>query len=268
MATGVYKAIKKDASTYYRISITYRSKHISLGSCSDYDTACNIYKEAKRILRYPKKYFVNPDKRTCGYKSMHISLDKFIVLVNFRDTGIYIKTPIYLSKNSFLYFLSEHTVLKFSIDDLFYYSNHTIQVRGGYYFVSDYGMQTSILSRYGIRSHSVKGIDYIFKNGDELDYRYENILVINQYTGVSQIQKNGRTFYKAKIHINGDYIVGIYNNENEAAMAYNKAVELVSKKFKKNYTTNYIEGLSNVEYAALYNSVRLKKTFREYVEKL
>jgi hypothetical protein len=51
-------------------------------------------------------------------------------------------------------------------------------------------------------------------------------------------------------------------------MAYNKAVELVTKKLDKNYAKNYIEGLSSVEYAALYNSVRLKKTFRDYVEKL
>ncbi len=33
--------------------------------------------------------------------------------------------------------------------------------RGGYYFVNDYGMQTSILSRFGV-SHSVKaGIMYL-----------------------------------------------------------------------------------------------------------
>lgn len=37
--------------------------------------------------------------------------------------------------------------------------------RGGYYFVNDYGMQTSILSRFGVRSHSVKGRDYVFKMG-------------------------------------------------------------------------------------------------------
>ena len=62
--------------------------------------------------------------------------------------------------------------------------------RGGYYFVNDYGMQTSILSRFGVRSHSAKGRDYVFKNGDTHDYRYENILVINKYNGVSQFTKN------------------------------------------------------------------------------
>lgn len=268
MEKGIYHARKKDNTPYYRVSITYKSKHISLGSTSDLDTAKAIYSEAKRILKYPKKYFVDPDKKNTGYKNMHISLDKYIVLTNFRDNGIYIKTPIYLQKKSFLYFLSESVILTFSIDDLFYYSNHTIQTRGGYYFVSDYGMQTSILSRYGIKNHSVKGTDYIFKNGDDHDYRYENVYVVNKYVGVSQIEKNGRIVFKTKIHINGLYTVGIYSSENEAAMAYNKAVELVTKKLDKNYAKNYIEGLSSVEYAALYNSVRLKKTFRDYVEKL
>jgi len=268
MATGIFNAVKKDNTPYYRVSITYKSKHISLGSSEDLETAKAIYKEATRILKHPKKYFVNPDKKTCGYKDMHISLNKFISLANFRDNGIYIKTPIYLSNKSFIYFLTENIVLTFSIDDLFYYSNHSIQKRGGYYFVSDYGMQTSILSRYGIKSHSVKGVDYRFKNGDELDYRYENLLVVNKYIGVNQFEKKGRKLYKTKIHIKGDYTVGVYNSENEAAMAYNKAVELVSKKINKNFNKNYIEGLSNVEYAALYNSVRLKKNFRDYVEKL
>lgn len=268
MATGIYKTFKKDKSPYYRVSITYKNKHISLGSSEDLETAKAIYKEATRILRYPKKYFVNPDKKTSGYKLMHISLAKYISLVNFRDNGIYIKTPIYLAKNSFIYFLSENVILTFSIDDLFYYSNHTIQARGGYYFVADYGLQTSILSRYGVKGHSIKGKDYIFKNGDELDFRYENLQVINKYNGVSQFEKNGRIFYKTKIHINGDFIVGVYNTEAEAALAYNKAVSLLENKLDKNYSKNYIEGLSNVEYAAIYNSIRLKKNFRDYVEKL
>lgn len=268
MATGIYKAYKKDNSPYYRVSITYKSKHISLGSSDNYETANAIYKEAKRILKYPNKYFVNPDKKSSGFNSMHISLAKYISLVNFRDNGIYIKTPIYLSKNSFIYFLSENVILTFSIDDLFYYSNHTIQARGGYYFVADYGMQTSILSRYGIKAHAIKGKDYIFKNGDDHDFRYENVQVINKYNGVSQFEKNGRIFYRTKIHINGDFLVGIYNSETEAALAYNKAISLLENKTDINYSKNYVDGLTNVEYAAIYNSIRLKKNFRDYVDKL
>lgn len=73
--------------------------------------------------------------------------------MNFRDNGVYIKTPIYLRRNYFEYFLSPTLILKFDIDDLFYYSSHRIQKRGGHLFVSDYGMQYNILSRYGIKSH-------------------------------------------------------------------------------------------------------------------
>lgn len=73
--------------------------------------------------------------------------EKIIILLNFRDNGLYFKNPIYLRKGYFSYFLSEHEELKFDIDDLFYYSSHKIQKRQGHLFVSDYGMQYSILSR-------------------------------------------------------------------------------------------------------------------------
>ena len=35
MSTGVYQTSKKDGSLYYRASLTYHAKHISLGSSSD-----------------------------------------------------------------------------------------------------------------------------------------------------------------------------------------------------------------------------------------
>ena len=46
--------------------------------------------------------------------------EKIIILLNFRDNGLYFKNPIYLRKGYFSYFLSEHEELKFDIDDLFY----------------------------------------------------------------------------------------------------------------------------------------------------
>ena len=152
------------------------------------------------------------------------------------------------------------------IRDSFYYSHHTIMCRGGYYFVNDYGMQTSILSRFGVRSHSVKGRDYVFKNGDTHDYRYENILVVNKYNGVSQFTKNGRIMYRTRIHINGDYILGEFSSEAEAAIAYNKAVDMLSGLVNITYTPNYIEGISSVEYASLYHNIILSKNFRNYVK--
>ena len=40
---GVYTAKKKDGSQYYRASLTYRNKHISLGSHNDMKKAHEIY---------------------------------------------------------------------------------------------------------------------------------------------------------------------------------------------------------------------------------
>ncbi len=42
---------KKDNSIYYRASITYRRKHISLGSFDTEDSANRAYEEADRLLR-------------------------------------------------------------------------------------------------------------------------------------------------------------------------------------------------------------------------
>lgn len=199
--------------------------------------------------------------------SIDFPYSKFISLINFRDNGIYIKTPIYLCNKAFLYFLEPGNTLIFSIDDLFYYSHHTIMCRGGYYFVNDYGMQTSILSRFGIRSHSVKGKDYIFRNNDEHDFRYENVCVVNKYNGVSQdCKKSGRIMFQSRIHINGDFIIGTYGTEYEAAIAYNKAADMLEPVFPVSYTRNYIEDISHITYAAAYNSVKISKRVIEYVK--
>ena len=39
--------------------------------------------------------------------------------LNFRDSGIYIKTPIYLEKRFFTYYYSKSCHFKFDVDDLF-----------------------------------------------------------------------------------------------------------------------------------------------------
>ena len=44
MLPGVYLATKKDGTVYYRSSITYRSKHISLGSFSTEEDAHCAYR--------------------------------------------------------------------------------------------------------------------------------------------------------------------------------------------------------------------------------
>ena len=48
--TGVYTARKKDGTIYYRSSVTFMNKHISLGSFDSFDIANKVYNESKFIL--------------------------------------------------------------------------------------------------------------------------------------------------------------------------------------------------------------------------
>lgn len=256
---GVFKAVKKDGTFYYRTSITYRGKHISLGSFDDPSSAARCFHDAQAIL-YSSECIddYKPEEHV-------ISFDKWVSLINYRDTGMYFKTPIYLFKKYFFYYLSKERALKFDADDLFYYSNHSIMVRNGYLFVADYGMQVNILSRYGIRSHAVEGRDYIFANGDNNDFTYKNIVIINRYYGVERTMRHGRTLYRARIHINGNYIIGYYDNEETAAIAYNKAADTLKKKgVNKKFPENYIENISTIEYAKIYNSIKISNKLRDY----
>lgn len=258
MLQGVFKAYKKDSTKYYRASVTFMNKHVSLGSFDDETQANRAYNEAKEVLY--------GDKTIADYEEgMSLDFKKWVTLVNYRDNKMYIKTPIYLQNKYFEYYLSQDVALKFDVDDLFYYSNHAIMTRDGYMFVADYGMQINILSRYGIKNHAVEGRDFRFSNGDSHDYRYGNIIIINKYHGVTRVEEDGRVFYKAKIHVIGDYVVGLYNSEIEAAIAYNKAADLVNKSgFQKDFPENYIEELTAIEYASVYNRVNISKKIREF----
>lgn len=249
---GVFSAQKKDGTTYYRSSITYRRKHISLGSFSKMEDAGKCYEEAAALLKDTSLTVLHYSKHS------KIPFDKWVCLINFRDNHIYFPTPIYLRPTFFYYFLSPSLELKFDKDDLFYYSNKTIMKRNGHLFVADYGMQINILNRYGIKNYSVLNRDYRFLNGDTTDFRYSNIEIINRYNGVLKVNKNGKESYKAKIHVRGDYIVGYYETETEAAIAYNKAIDILQKAGStKKYTPNFIEGVSNADYAHIYLALKI-----------
>ena len=126
-------------------------------------------------------------------------------------------------------------------------------------------MQVNILSRYGIKSFGVPGRDYLFVNGDPYDFRYENIKIINRYNGVLKEMKNGLPIYTAKIHINGDYIIGRYSTETEAAIAYNKAVKTLREKgVTTGFVTNYVTELTKEEYAKVYEGVKISKKIVNY----
>lgn len=252
---GVFLATKKSGEVYYRASITYKNKHISLGSFEAENQAHKAYMEATRIIGSSKLSIMD-------YKKKHkiLSFEKWVCLVNFRDNGMYFKNPIFLHPKYFDYYLEDDEPYKFDVDDLFYYSNHKIMKRGGHLFVADYGMQVNILNRYGIKNFAVPGKDYIFVNGDIKDFRYTNILIINRYMGVTKVLKAGRETYDCKIHINGDYLVGRYKTEKEAAIAYNKAVDVLKEKgITINYQTNYIDDMDGKEYNEKYNQVKISK---------
>ncbi len=256
---GVTPATKKDHTVYYRSSITFRGKHISLGSFADAQQAHMAYQEASAIL-------ADPDASIEKYHSSSpLSFEKRVCLINYRDNGIYIAHPIYIRPKMFYYYLSPDEILKFDVDDLFYYSSHKIMKRGGHLFVSDYGAQISISGRYGIKRYAIEGRDYRFKNGDPLDFRYSNIEILNRYHGVRRQDKNNHISYRALIHIKGNYLIGTYQTEVEAAVAYNKAVDLLRQKgIQKNYAVNFIDSVSPSEYAKIYKQVKISKRIMDY----
>lgn len=250
---GVYKAQKKNGEVYYRSSLTYRRKHISLGSYHNEFLAHQAYLTASRILSAQSALTLE------DYPSASVlSFEKWVILINFRDNGIYLGHPIYVKPKFFYYYLSPDCILKFDSDDLFYYSSHKIMRRGNHYFVADYGMQVSIPSRYGIKNYAVPGVDFRFRNGDSTDFRRENLEILNTYHGVRTIQKKDKYLYAVRIHINGYYRVGIYEDMVTAAIAYNKAVDVLHQNgLKKNYTMNYVDAVSPSQYAEIYSNLTI-----------
>ncbi len=259
---GVYTAQKKNGQVYYRASFTYKSKHISLGSFDNPEAAHRAYLSANLLVSDPRLGIEDYSEKEI------IPFEKWVVIVNFRDNNIYFPTPIYMRKRYFSYFLSPNEELKFSIDDLFYYSSHKIMKRGGHLFVADFGMQLSVSARYGIKPYSVKGRDYIHKNDDILDYRYENIEVMNTYHGVTYTTHYGKPVYKAAINIHGSFTIGHFHTALDAAIAYNKAIDcLKTLGIKKAFLSNYIDDIPASMYADIYSKINLPKSITEYTPK-
>ena len=256
--TGVYNSTLKDGTLSFRASITFNGKHIALGSFNDAKKASSVYQEAADVIR-------NTDYMIGSYSSsMNLPFEKYVSLINYRDKGMYIANPIYLEKKYFFYYLSPQRALKFDIEDLFYYSSHKIMQRGSHLFVADYGSQLSVLQRYGIKSYAVLGRDYHFANDDFNDFRYENIIILNRYHGVRQFAEKGFIKYKAVIHLKSNYVIGKYNSEAEAAIAYNKAADILIKNgIKKNFQQNYIEDMSASQYADIYIKLKISPKIYE-----
>lgn len=255
---GVYQTTLKDGTTSYRASMTYKNKHISLGSFPEENEAHEAYLMGNMILTTKQLQIHDYSKKSA------LSFEKWVSLVNLRDNGIYFSTPIYLQKSYFIYYLATDIELKFDLDDLFYYASHKIMQRNGHLFVADYGMQVSVPSRYGIKNYAIPGKDYIFINQDPYDFRYENIQILNTYYGVSTVQKKNETKYRARLHIRSYYLIGYYDSALEAAIAYNKAVDIVRKNgITKNYTINYIDEVPASVYADIYDKLSISDRIYE-----
>lgn len=258
-SSGTFQAKKKDGSIYFRASITYDNKHISLGSFSSKAEAHKAYLRAGKILNSHVSI-------ESAHKYKELSFEKKLSLINFRDNHVYFRNPIYMRKNFFEYYLEPDYILLFDIDDLFYYANHKIMRRGGHLFVADYGMQVTITGRYGIKPYAVLERDYRFINGNPHDFRYENIEILNSFHGVQCIERKGERFYRASIHINGNYALGDFPSAIDAAIAYNKAIDMLDKcGVHKNYSSNYIEGFNGSKYAQIYSELQLSPAFLSYL---
>lgn len=255
---GSFQATKKDGTIYYRSSITYKSKHISLGSFAADSDAHTAYLQAGSLIQDTT---LSLDHYT---SNSLLSFEKWVILINFRDNDMYFGTPIYVRPKFFYYYLTPKIRLIFDIDDLFFYASHKISRRGNHLFVADYGMQLSIHSRYGIKNYAVLNKDYRFINDDIHDYRYENIEILNPYHGVSFSALDSKKKYCAKLHLRGNYTIGYYETALEAAIAYNKAIDIVQKNgCRKKFSPNYMEGLSPSVYAEIYSKLKVSEKLFE-----
>lgn len=261
MIKGIFKSTKKDGSEYYRASIHRKGKKISLGSFATEEAAIKAYQEANMI--YQESMITIDNYRLFIRNLKH---EKAVCLINHRDNGIYIKTPIYLRSGYFSYYLKGTEEYKFDNEDLFYYSSHTIMQRGGHLFVNDYGSQYSLISRYGIISYGIPDRDFRFVNGDFRDYRYENILIINRYHGVRRKKTSSGYVYYVKIHINGEYSLGRFKDESIAAVCYNKGADAANAAgLPKNFMKNYIPEYTTEEYLKIYDEIELPQKYLDYI---
>ena len=245
---GVYEAKTKDGMSVYRSKISYNGKSVSLGTYETMEGANGAYNEAKKLYFDESlnidEVFLGDSIRE-GHKGRFLPSDKVVSILNHRDHNIYIKTPIYIRTGYISYYLRDGREMKFDMDELFYYSSHRILKRGESLYVN---------------------VDYTFVNGDELDFRSANVIVINRFFGVHRKEEiAGKPYYETKIHINGDYIIGRYKSDVRAAIAYNKAADYAKEHgLDKEFPQNYVDDISPREYADVYLELKLPKKFLEF----
>ena len=71
--------------------------------------------------------------------------------------------------------------------------------------------------------------------------------------------------YSVRIHVNGYYKVGVYDTVTEAAIAYNKAADILEKNgLRKNFLRNYVDGISPAAYAEIYSALSVSSKIVHY----
>ena len=272
---GAYLWKDKSGKIWYRSKISHKGVSVSLGSFATEEEANAACEEARmlyesdisidRVVLSDRQRKAHRDEN--GRRDCFLPGSKVVSIINHRDHHIYIKTPIYIRSSYFSYYLDDGTELKFDMDELFFYSSHRILKRGGCLYVNDLGMQIRLLDRYGIHNFSVAGRDYEFVDKDPCNMMSANILVINPYFGVQKKKAGPTYYYECSIHLNGDYLIGRFNDVVTAATAYNKAVDYARDHgMKKQFPENYIDGLSPRKYAEIYTSVELPDNFKSFFE--
>lgn len=247
-------AVSNKTPPQYRLYYPYHKHKIYIGLYDLEETALAALSLIESIMAQDAVPFSlqNP-------KSPNESLlpsKKYISLLNLRDNGILIHNPIYIYKDYFKYYLSQSTVLTFDMRDLLFFSTNKIYQRGNYFYTKNTFMQTNLLSRYGIAPHSKLGVHYHFKNNNPYDLRRENLEITSHYKGVITTTRQGNTIYITKIFNQKTIVVGHYKTENDAAIAYNKACDILQGTgVMREYARNELPFLTHTEYLEIYNSI-------------
>lgn len=236
----------------YRVYYMYQSKKIYIGIYETSEKAQEVYAWVDTKM---SSGFSLED-----YLGSPIAFDKFITLLNFKNNGAYFSVPIYIFPDHFKYYLSEDFYMIFSLKDLFFISNYKIHKRGQYLYINIGTRQENLLKRFGISNHATYGVDYLMHNGNRYDLRRENIHILNHYKGVQYEDKYHTKTYVARIRTTQYLVIGHYDSELLAAIAYNKAVDYLEKSSSScSYEKNEFPFLTRQEYQSLYDKVEVSK---------
>ncbi|MGL4798730.1 MAG: hypothetical protein ACRCWY_04925 [Cellulosilyticaceae bacterium] len=236
----------------YRVYYMYQSKKIYIGLYETEKDAQDAYALVDTLMQGNFSLDDYPHSPLLSYQ-------KFISLANFKNNGKYFNTPIYIEPPHFKYFLDEQLYLLFDMRDLLFIANYRIHLKGNYLYLTIGIRQENLLKRFGIPNHATYGTDYICLNGNRYDLRRSNLSILNHYHGVQVEQRYNVTTYVTRIFLKTYLVVGHYETEMLAAIAYNKAVDLVASTSSSTYEKNEFPFLTRHEYTQLYEKLRVSK---------